>query len=207
LRFGTRWGGQPIIGDSVICAFGSYDNTINALGKGPSETTVTVNDGVITGTVMDVSPGTKSAEQMLRFADGVPAIADGYMSEWMLYVYKQRPMPTNAEGVTVKIEAVDPNGNYQNLGTTTSDMYGNFGMSFTPESEGTYMIMATFEGSGAYYGSTATTYAYVGALGTPIEPEQPTHEAPLITTEIAIILAVVVAAVIGVAAYWALKRR
>jgi hypothetical protein len=207
LRFGTRWGGQPIIGDSVICAFGSYDNTINALGKGPSETTVTVNDGVITGTVMDVSPGTKSAEQMLRFADGVPAIADGYMSEWMLYVYKQRPVPTNANGVTVKIEAVDPNGNYQNLGTTTSDMYGNFGMSFTPESEGTYMIMATFEGSGAYYGSTATTYAYVGALGTPIEPEQPTHEAPLITTEIAIILAVVVAAVIGVAAYWALKRR
>ena len=73
------------------------------------------------------------------------------MSEWMLYVYKQRPKPAGATGVSVKIEAVDPNGNYQNLGTTTSDMYGNFGLALGADTEGTYMIMATFEGSGAYF--------------------------------------------------------
>jgi hypothetical protein len=43
---------------------------------------------------------------------------------------------------------------------------------------------------------------------TPTEPE-PTEpaEAPLITTELAIIIAVVVVAVIGVAAYWMLRKR
>jgi len=40
----------------------------------------------------------------------------------------------------------------------------------------------------------------------PTEPEQPA-EAPLITTEIAIIAAVVVVAVIGIVAFWALRKR
>jgi outer membrane protein assembly factor BamB len=39
------------------------------------------------------------------------------------------------------------------------------------------------------------------------EPTEPTAEAPLITTEVAIIIAVVVVAVIGVAAYWMLRKR
>jgi outer membrane protein assembly factor BamB len=216
LRLGTRWGGQPIIGDSVICGFSSYDNTIVAIGKGPSELTVTAEPKavargtpvLIEGTVMDVSPGTKDAELSLRFADGVPVIADGYMSEWMLYVYKQRPRPANAVGVNVKLEAVAPDMSYMDLGSTTSDAYGNYAFSFSPETEGTYTIIATFEGSGGYYGSTDTTYVNVGAVtsGTPIEPEQP-HGTPLITTEVAIILAVVVAAVVGIGAYVLLRRK
>jgi hypothetical protein len=219
LRLGTRWGGQPIIGDSVIVGFGSYDNTINAIGKGPSELTVSGpdasvalgNEVLVTGTVMDVSPGTKDIEQTSRFPNGVPAVRDAEMSQYMLYVYKDRPVPTTT-GVAVKIEAVDPNGNYQDLGTTTSDMYGNFGFAFEPETEGTYMIMATFAGSGAYYGAMSTTYTQVGAASptTPIEPDQPDPEtpvAPLITTEIAIIAAIVIAAIIGIAAFWALKRK
>ncbi len=215
LRFGTRWGGQPIIGDSVLAGFSSYDNTIVAVGKGPSELTVSAPDTsvplgnkvLVKGTVMDVSPGTTAAEQTLRFPNGVPAISDADMSEWMLYVYKQRPKPM-ASGVTVKIEAVDPNMNYQNIGMATSDVYGNYGFEFEPEVEGQYMIIATFEGSGAYFGSTSTTYLTVGeALTpyTPITPEEPVT--PFITTEIAIILAVVVAAVIGVASFWALRKR
>ena len=217
LRFGTRWGGQAIIGDSVIAGFSSYDNTIVAVGKGPSELTVSAPDTsvplgnkvLVKGTVMDVSPGTTAAEQTLRFPNGVPAVSDADMSEWMLYVYKQRPRPAMASGVTVKIEAVDPNGNYKNIGTTTSDVYGNYGLDFEPEIEGTYMVIASFEGSGAYFGSTSTTYVNVGKAltpATPIEPDTPV-DAPFITTEIAIILAVVVAAVIGVASFWALKKR
>lgn len=216
LRFGTRWGGQPIIGDSVICAFGSYDNTINALGRGPSELTVTAEPKAIAkgtpvlieGTVMDVSPGTKDAELSLRFSDGVPAIADGYMSDWMLYVYKQRPRPASAVGVNVKIEAVTPNMECVYVGSTTSDSYGNYALSFKPELEGIYTIIATFEGTGGYFGSTDTTYVNVGSVSsaTPIEPEQP-HGTPLITTEVAIILAVVVAAIVGIAAYALLKRK
>jgi hypothetical protein len=101
LRCGTRWGGQPIMGDSVIAAFSTYDNTIVALGKGPSDISVSIanpavnlgNEVLVQGTIMDVSPGTKADEQMLRFPDGVPVVSDADMSEWMLYVYKHRPAP------------------------------------------------------------------------------------------------------------------
>jgi hypothetical protein len=214
LRFGTRWGGQPIIGDSVIVAFGSYDNTINALGKGPSKLTITGPDAVakssliqVRGTVMDVSPGTTSDESMLRFPDGVPAISDAWMSDWMLYVYKQRPRPDNAVGVNVRIDAVAPDMSYMTLGTTTSDSYGNYAFSFKPSMEGTYTIIATFDGSKGYYGSTQTTHVSVGSVssGTPIEPEEPI--AGFLTTEVAIILAVVIAAIVGIGAYWMLKRK
>ena len=37
--------------------------------------------------------------------------------------------------------------------------------------------------------------------------EEPAAEAPFITTEIAILIAVVVAAIIGIVAYWALRKR
>ncbi len=87
-------------------------------------------------------------------------------------------------------------------------MYGNYGFTFTPAVEGQYMIMATFEGFGGYYGSTDTSYLAVGpapSAAVPIEPETPAA-APFITTELAIILAVVVA-VIGIVGYLVIKKR
>jgi hypothetical protein len=180
---------------------------------------VTVGSSVqITGTIMDVSPGTNDYSLQARFPNGLPAIADEDMSAWMLYVYKQFEEPM-VNGVTVILCAVDPNGNYMDIDRTTSDMYGNWALAFKPEMEGTYQIIATFEGSEAYYGSTTSTYVTVDpapAVSAPIEPEEPVEipeepsepvEAPFITTEIAIIAAVAVAAVIGVAAYFFLKRK
>jgi len=41
---------------------------------------------------------------------------------------------------------------------TCTDMSGNFAFPFIPEVEGTYMIIATFEGTESYYRSVATTY-------------------------------------------------
>jgi len=156
----THWGGRGIIGDSIIATMDTYDQRIYAIGKGPSETTVSIAIDVVPlgtsimvkGTVMDVS---------VRFPAGVPAVADEVMSDWMRYVYKQFARPTNSFGVPVKIEAYDPNGNYQNLGTTTSDSNGNFGFVFEPEVPGTYWISATFEGSNGYYGSTTSTFLTV----------------------------------------------
>jgi outer membrane protein assembly factor BamB len=236
-----EWSTYAIIGDSTIIAQNTYDQAVYALGKGPSKTTITINDDVIahgnsvmiTGSVMDISPGTEEARIKLRFPNGVPAVSDASMTDWMLYVYNQFSKPM-ATGVNVKLEAWDPNGNYQNLGTTTTDDNGNFGFLYEPEVPGTYYIFATFEGTNSYYGSTSS--AYVGVLpavspATPIEPEVPEEptetptepeepeepeeptepetpvEAPLITTEIAIVIAVAVAAVIGVGAFWALRRR
>jgi hypothetical protein len=215
----TRWGGQHIIGDSIIAGMDTYDNQIYAIGKGPSATILSTPDvGVplggsvtIKGMVTDVSPGANDPRIKMRFPNGLPAVSDTVMGDWMKYVYKQFERPANVPGVTVKLEAVDPNGNYQVLGTTTSDAYGNYGFRFMPEVEGQYMIIATFEGSESYYPSTATGYLSADpapAPETPIEPEEPEEPiAPLISTEIAIVIAVAVIGIIGVAAYWFLRRR
>jgi len=181
----TDWGGLAIIGDGIIATMDSYDQRIYAIGKGPSEITVSIQDDVIAlgsnvllkGTVMDISAGTEDSAVASRFPAGLPAVADDDMNEWMKYVYKQFPKPADAVGVPVKLEAVDPNNNYQDLGTTTSDVYGNYGFTFEPEVEGQYMIIATFYGSEAYYGSTSTTYLTVDPAPEPY-PTDPGYQGP-----------------------------
>jgi hypothetical protein len=136
------------------------------------------------------------------------------MSEWMEYLYMQQPCPESYTGVAVKLEAFGEDGSYVDIGYVTSDPYGNFMAAWTPPDEGLYTVMATFAGSDSYWSSYAATGLSVGpaaAPSVPIEPEptEPTEpvEAPFITTEVAIILAVVAVAVIGVAAYLVLRKR
>jgi outer membrane protein assembly factor BamB len=164
----TRWGGRGIIGDSVMVGFDTYDNRLYAVGKGASAVTIqcpqdTTTDLAISlrGTVMDVSPGCLSDTNLqIRFPNGVPVVSDASMSEWMLYVWKQFERP-DATGVEVRLEAVDPDGTFISIGTTTSDSYGNYGFGWCPEKVGTYMIIATFAGTRGYYGSTQTAYVTV----------------------------------------------
>ena len=201
----TRWGGRAIIGDSIIATQDTYDQRVYAIGKGPTATTVSIQNDVITqgssvlikGMVTDVSPGAKEPALTARFPNGVPAIADEHMSEWMLYVYKEFPKPADAVGVPVTLEAVDPNGNYVHIGTATSDIQGNFAYKWAPEIEGTYMIIATFYGSKSYWPSQAITYVGADAAA-PLPPEPPTVEAAPDYTPIflAIIAAVVVVAIL-----------
>jgi hypothetical protein len=159
----------------------TYDQQIYAIGKGPSATTVTAPDIaaafgtpiVVKGTVTDISPGTQSDASKLRFPNGVAAVSDGNMSEWMLYVYKQFKQPTNIIGVPVSIDAIDPNNNYIHIGDTTSDPSGTFSYMFTPANAGKYTVYATFAGSKSYYASYAQT-----ALGVMEEPEAPPAPEP-----------------------------
>jgi len=211
-------GSNYAIADGYLLALNAYDNQIYCYGKGPSATTVTAEPAIIAkgtsilikGTVTDQSAGTKQLEQAGRFPNGVPAIADQYQEDWMEYVYMQQPCPMNLNGVPVKLEIFGEDGSYLELGTVTSNSYGDFVYEWTPPDEGLYTIMATFEGSDSYWSSYDSTYTSVGpapAPTQPIEPEEPTAEAPLITTEIAIIIAVVIIAIIGIVAYWQLKKR
>jgi outer membrane protein assembly factor BamB len=201
------WAGNLVIGDGYIVALDLFDNRIYCYGKGPSETTISVKDDsvakgesiMITGTVTDQSAG----------AQGTPAIADANMENWMEYLYQQRPMPEDAQGVTVKLYAIDPNNNYQDIGEVTSDIWGNYGKSWTPPVEGDYLVIADFAGSAAYGSSSDSTYFTVNPAaspGQPIEPEEPVEAVALGITELAII-AVAIIAVIGVIAFWVLRKR
>jgi hypothetical protein len=81
--------------------FNGYDNQIYSVGRRSSVTTVTAPNVVaafgepvvIQGTVMDISAGTKQNEQAARFPNGVPAVSDDSMKDWMGYVYQQKPRP------------------------------------------------------------------------------------------------------------------
>jgi hypothetical protein len=157
------WANNPAIADGYIVTLDSFDNRIYCYGKGPSATTVTGPESVqpwgtpvlIRGTVTDQSPGAK----------GTPAISDADQRLWMEYLYQQRPRPKNAEGVEVVLTTLDPNNNFYEIGRTTSDMNGNYGLIWEPPVPGKYQIIATFEGSAAYGSSDATTY--IGVIETP----------------------------------------
>jgi len=199
------------ISSGYFTALNSLDGQIYTFGKGPSATTVLapqcgVSVGVpvmISGSVTDQSPGAK----------GAAAISDKDMTAWMEYLYEQKPMPTDATGVPVKITAVGPNGQTIDIGTATSDIGGSFGISWTPSDEGTYQITATFEGTNSYGDSFATTYLVVGSASSaavPTASPSTAVENPASTsTETLLIVgaAVVIIAVIGAAALVLRKRK
>ena len=153
-----------LIGDSTIVALDTNDNRIYAIGKGPSATTVSAapkaivsgTSVVIEGMVNDVSPGTENIALKMRFPNGVPAVSDESMSEWMEYVYRQFERPADITGVDVFVKIQDPNGDWHSE-IVTADSNGLFSMSWTPEIVGDYTVTAIFEGSGSYYASQATT--------------------------------------------------
>jgi outer membrane protein assembly factor BamB len=201
---GHYWGGQPIIGDSIIALFNTYDCRVYSIGKGPSATTVAApNIGVplgssilIQGTVTDISAGTKEYAVSARFPNGVAVVSDESMSPWMEYVYLQMPRPTNATGVSVSIDVVDANGNYRNIGTTVTDSIGVFNFAWTPDISGKYTIIATFAGSKSYYPSYAQTGFIVDETqDTPDPTQQVTQSATdmyLLPGIVAIILAIAI---------------
>ena len=78
----------------------------------------------------------------------------------------QQPTPHNTTGVPVTLNVIDANGNYRQIGTTTTDGTGAYGYTWTPDISGTYTVIATFSGSNGYYGSTAQTHFYAGEPAT-----------------------------------------
>jgi outer membrane protein assembly factor BamB len=201
--------GTAPIADGYLVYRNAYDNQIYCIGKGPSATTVeapltAISAGdsvVIQGTVTDIAAGTKLPEQSSRFPNGVPAVSDASMSAWMEYVYMKKPYPTNATGVQVTIDAVDPNSNFIHIGTATSDGSGLFHYAWkTPDVPGEYTIIATFEGSESYYASYKETAMVVSeapaATPTPTPLTLPPTETYFAVSTIAIIIAIAVAVVL-----------
>jgi hypothetical protein len=157
---------------------------------------------MITGTVTDQSPGGRSnVAGSLDFAlKGTPAISDEDMDDWMEHLFHQRPIPADAKGVEVVLSVLDPNNNCYEIGRTTSDVEGNYGLAFEPLVPGTYQVIASFEGSASYGPSSATTYLTVDEAP-PATPEPtPVPQAPVETyftvSTIAIIIAIVIVGIL-----------
>jgi hypothetical protein len=145
--------------------------------------------------VTDIAAGTGQNEQTARFPNGVPAVADANMTGWMAYVYHQKEMPMDVTGVEVKLETLDPNGNFYEIGRTASDASGMFSYAFQPEVPGLYTIIATFEGSGSYYRSHAETAINVAeapqASPTPTPPPPSMADIYIVPGIVGIIVAIV----------------
>jgi hypothetical protein len=161
----NMYGGTDLVADGFLAFLNCYDMQIYCVGKGPSALTVTApNVGVevgksvvIRGTVTDIAAGTQQAEQAARFPNGVPAVSDESMGKWMEYVYQQKPKPADATGVPVTIDVIDSNNNYRNIGTAISDASGSFSLTWQPDIEGNYTVIATFAGSESFWPSSAET--------------------------------------------------
>ncbi len=196
LHFGTD-GGSSLEGQYVAMADGyavgldMYDAKIYCYGKGPSAVTVdapmtAISRGesvVIRGTVTDVCAGAKQLVEEGKFSV-VPAMSDADQQGWMEYVYKQQQKPANAIGVRVHLTAIDPNGNFQDIGIATSDDSGLFSIMWVPPVPGKYVVTASFEGSNAYYGSSAKTAFGVSeaAASVVVPTQQPAETASSIAS-------------------------
>jgi hypothetical protein len=247
------------IANGYLIGAGYYDGNMYCIGKGPTETTVIASPKVpaqgssilIEGSVLDMSPSAQYYDSQVLFPNGVPAVADEDVNEFMDYLYMQNSTllnnPPTPDGVPVNLYIVKPDGAEEWIAIVTSDSDGTYAYEYIPASEGIYKVIAKFEGTGSYWPSSSQTYITAtpaAAAGGEIETEEPTTpppteepttappteepttevptteeptttppteepsaEAPFPTTEVAIVAAVAVAAVIGIGAYWALRRR
>ncbi len=158
------------VASGYLAMLNPYDMQIYTYGKGPTAISVdapmaSITQGsslVIRGTVTDISAGTKQKEQATRFPNGVPAVSDASMSEWMEYVYMQKPRPTDTVGVDVKLTITDPNNNTHDV-IAASDALGTFSVQWTPPVPGHYTVTAQFQGTQSYWPSEAETSFAVDA--------------------------------------------
>jgi len=173
---------ESAVADGYYVWFNMNDQRVYCIGPGPSATTATAspsvtiqgNSALITGTVTDQSPNTD--------LKGTAAISDADQGTWMNYmITKTIAAPTDAKGVEVTLDAIDPNNNFIHIGNVTSDMSGTFGYAWTtPDVPGKYTIIATFAGSKSYGSSYAETYLAVGqATPTPTPTVTPTSIADM----------------------------
>ena len=204
------------IADGFEVFFNGYDNQLYSVGRGPSATTVTAPNTaatlgtpiVIQGSVTDISAGTQQDEQLARFPQGVPAMADQSMADWMGYVYQDFPKPTHATGVEVILSVLDANHNLREIGRATTDTNGFYTLTWTPDITGDYTVYASFAGTNAYWPSQdQAAFTITDALATPppqTESPQSMTDTYLLAGVTAIIIAIVI---VGIAIILVVRKK
>jgi hypothetical protein len=218
-------GGSPgAIADGYLTFDNRYTGYLDVFGKGTSATTVsapqtqitTGNSVIISGSVLDQSPGIVAsstspvgATTPMKNAIGlanVACVSDDSMGTYMDYIYDQQPIDgryhnETVTGVPVTITAVDPNGNFVTLGNANSDLSGTFAFTWQPTMAGEYTISASFAGSNSYGSSWAETHAVVTEPQATSTPTATTSTVGLATTSdlLTYIAVAVIAMIITVA--------
>jgi len=209
------------IQDGYMVGNSFYDGYLYVFGKGRSETTiaapltsVAIGQGaVITGTVMDKSPGDLGSYQnptaRTDFPQKAPCVSKDSMQPYMDYLYMQIPIPSGyiVTGVPVSIDAIDPSGGFVHIADVTTDVSGSFGYMWKPTQAGEYKVTATFAGDDSYgYSFAETTIGVVEtpAVTPPAEVVVPDYTMTITVAAIAIIIAV---AIVGLLVFLALRKR
>jgi outer membrane protein assembly factor BamB len=205
------------VADGFSTWFNGYDNSIYVVGRGPSAINVDApkagimfgNAVVLSGTVLDIAAGTKQTQQAANFPYGVPVASDASMTDWMAYIYQQKPFPSSFTGVPVQLYAIDANGNYRQIGTATTDENGYYTLTWKPDIPGDFKVYALFDGTQAYWPSNAVTSFTVqeqSATQTPTPTSVPASASDLYLLPgiIAIILVIVL---VGVVLLLAIRKK
>jgi hypothetical protein len=202
--------GIPIV-DGHAVLWNAYDNFVYCIGKGPSGTTINTplngitsgNSFTITGAVTDQSPGAVTYATKYGLLNGVPAVSDQSQEGLMEYLYEQQTKPSNLTGVLVKIDAIDPNGNYINLGSTTTNSNGYYNFQMNPSTlaagAGNYQVIARFEGSNSYGSSSAESAFTINSAPTTMPTAKPQSNLASTTDLMIYIVAGVIAIIIAIA--------
>ncbi len=210
--------GNPELAYGIMTALNAYDNQVYAYGQGPSQTTVsapqvgiTTNSPVtITGTVTDISAGSKQAAVAANYPNGLPCVSDASQSQFMATVYQQQPDAHNETGVPVTISVIDSNNNYRIIGNTITDGTGTYGFNWTPDIAGNYTVIATFAGSGAYWGSTAQTHVYAMAASATTNPTSTTSTGTETTNTyvlVGVVAIIIAIAIVGAVLAMMLRKK
>ncbi len=206
---GYRTRAGMAVADGYMVDLNRYDEQLYCFGKGPTATTVEAPKAAITlgsslvisGTVIDIAAGTQQEEQAARFPHGVPAVSDESMTEWMEYVYMQKPRPTDVTGVEVTLSVLDANNNYREIGKTTANSDGFFTFNWKPDIEGQYTVYASFAGSESYWPSHAVSSFAVDPTietQTPAYPQPVDNTMTIVYAALAIIITIIVAMTVAV---------
>jgi hypothetical protein len=205
------------VADGFSTWYNGYDNSIYVVGRGPSKTTIDApkaglslgSSVVLSGTVLDNSAGTMQDQQTARFSQGVPVSSDASMTDWMAYVYQQKPMPNTFTGVQVQLYVLDSNGNYRQIGASSTDENGYYTLTWTPDISGDYRVYAQFEGNNGYWPSRAvSSFTVDNGIATPV----PTHiSIPPSTADLyllpGIIAIIISVAIVGAVLLLAIRKR
>jgi hypothetical protein len=157
-------------GDGYLILTDQYSGTQWVLGKGTTATTVTAPDVIISKGTGVVIKGTVMDQSIAQ--PNTPCVSKNSMELQMEYLHMQMPKDglwhnETITGVPVKLIAIGSDGNVIDIGTTTTNgYYGTFSQEWTPPTEGSYQVIATFEGDDSYGSSGAATALSVGAAPT-----------------------------------------